>query len=600
MAVKRKDVLVEDQWDLNSLYPSIKNWKDELEKLCPSGKPKWPEILSDHEAIKKGPEHLKTLLDTFFTIDRQLSKLYTYVARKQDEDLSNEENKQALSLIFSLLQQFHERISWIEPEILALDEAVFSEYLNSKALAPYHFFLEKLHKLKAHTLSADKEMLLAMTSKAFQAAPKAFEALNNADFKFGKVKDEKNEDHELTHASYNKIIRSHDRTLRKNAFKAFHQVFKEHENGLAELLKGAIEHHVFVARARSYPTSLEAALYPNNIPTSVYRSLIEAVNEKLPVLHKYLDVRKKILNVGPLHLYDMYVPLTSDVHIEMSYKEAEDVIIEAVAPLGHEYQTILKKGFREEGWVDRYENEGKRSGAYSSGCYDSHPYILMNFKGTLRDVFTLAHEAGHSMHTHLSKSQPYQYHSYPIFLAEVASTLNEELLMRHLLNKFTKREEKIYLINEKIEDIRGTLFRQTMFAEFELLIHEKADKNEPLTPGIFKEIFHTLNRKYFGPEVVIDEEALPEWSRIPHFYYNFYVYQYATGISAALAIAKNIFEKGNQKEVLNFLKSGGSLYPIDALAKVGVDLRTKAPIISALETFENLVAEMDRLIQSKN
>ncbi len=442
-------------------------------------------------------------------------------------------------------------------------------------------------------------MLLALSGQALQGYHKAFGAINDADFEFGSIKNEKGEDLPLSHASYGLYMREQDRTLRKNAFDKMHGQYEKYENTLCELLGGVVQSHVFHSRARKYESCLDAALYPKNVDTAVYHSLIQAVNDNIGTLHKYIALREKIMGVGTLHLYDMYVPLTSEFDIKMSFDKASDLIIDSVAPLGSEYQDILAKGLKGDGWVDRYENKNKRSGAYSSGCYDSMPYILMNYKDVLRDVFTLAHEAGHSMHSFLShKNQPYQYGDYPIFLAEVASTFNEELLMQEMLKRSQSTEEKIFLINMKIEDIRATLFRQTMFAEFELMIHTKAEKSEPLTPQVLKEEFYNLNRKYFGPDVDIDEIAKIEWARIPHFYYNFYVYQYATGISAALALSERVLNGGDaeRNDYLNFLKSGCSRYPVETLKLAGVDMNTPEPVKSAIQKFDGLVDELGKLI----
>lgn len=468
-------------------------------------------------------------------------------------------------------------------------------------MTEYRFYIEKIVRVKKHLLSPEEE-LMALSAKALQASHKAFSALNDADFKFGTVSNNKGEEAELTHALYGLFIRDQDRSLRENAFKKMHGKYLDYENTLCELINGQIQSHIFNARARNFSSSLEAALFPKNIDTSVYHSLIQAVDEKIGTLHKYVKLREKVLGVGPLHLYDMYVPLTSQVDIRMSYKEAQDIVIESVAPLGNAYQNLLRKGLQEGRWVDRYENKNKRSGAYSSGCYDSMPYILINYKDLLRDVFTLAHEAGHSMHSLLThQTQPYQYGDYPIFLAEVASTFNEELLMRLLLQRSNSVEEKIFLVNQNIEDLRGTLFRQTMFASFELFLHEMAEKNIPLTPKLLREEYMRLNTKYFGPGVTIDKEAEAEWARIPHFYYNFYVFQYATGISAALALSNRVLKGGKQEQedYLSFLKAGSSRYPIEILQSAGVDMRTPQPVKAAIQKFDGLVDELERLLSSR-
>lgn len=440
---------------------------------------------------------------------------------------------------------------------------------------------------------------MALAGQALQTSYKAFNALTDADFIFSPVLDDYGEEKPLTHGSYAIYLRDQDRVLRKNAFKAYHQKYFSYANTLCELLNGQIQSQWFEARARNYTSCLEAALFPRNIEVSVYKSLIEAVRQKLPVLHRYMKFRKKTLGLEELHLYDVYVPLTKAVDMRLDYDQAEDLVVECVKPLGSEYQEFLRKGLKEQRWVDRYENKNKRSGAYSSGCYDSMPYILMNYKTILRDVFTLAHEAGHSMHSLYShKYQPYHLSDYPIFLAEVASTFNEDLLTRLLIEKCQNKEEKIFLIQQKIEDLRATLFRQTMFAEFELLIHEQIEKGMPLTPEFLKTEYHQLNVSYFGPDTVIDPEIDIEWARIPHFYYGFYVFQYATGISAATALAEKVVNgsEKDREDYLRFLKSGSSHYPIDTLKMAGVDMTSPDAVISAIGTFDHWLDQLEKLI----
>jgi oligoendopeptidase F len=599
MIAKRSEVAIQDQWDLKPLYKHQDLWNEDYKTFSKQNKPLWPEIASLKGRLNESPTQLAKLFEHYFEIERKLHKLYTYAHLRMDENLADDEIKKSYTRSIDLLHNFAEETAWIEPEILALPEKMLQDYLQAPELTKYSFHLEKIVRLKPHTLSTREEELLALSSKALSTSHSTFSALNNADFKFGSVVDSQNNTHELTHASYHSFIRSQDRVLRKNAFELMHGKYASYENTLGELLKGSTEAHLFHAKARNYSSCLEAALFPNNIDVSVYHALIRAVESRLKDMHRYLNLRKKLLHLDSLHVYDLYVPLMKTVDIKMSYLEAEEAVIASAKPLGTTYHAILAKGLQQERWVDRYENENKRSGAYSSGCYDSHPYILMNFKENLRDVFTLAHEAGHSMHSHFSKEQPYLYHRYPIFLAEVASTLNEDLLMHYLLEKYTSAEEKAYLINEKIEDIRATLFRQTMFAEFELKIHELAQAKEPLTPGTFKKLYEELNRKYYGPELTIDPLLSVEWARIPHFYYNFYVYQYATGLSAALYLSNRLLNGGpkEQKAYLQFLKSGGSRYPIETLKLAGVDMKTEMPVLSALDTFSSLVDELERLLE---
>lgn len=600
MLKTRNEVTKNDCWNIEALYPNLETWEKDFDLICrPVQQPHWPEIAAFRGRLKESPETFKKALETIFSIDRKLSTLYTYAHLRHDEDITNDIHKVAYNKIMGIMHDFQQEISWLEPEILALPDKSISSFLASPTLAPYKFHLEKIIRIKPHTLSPREEELLALAGKSLQASHKAFSAINDADFKFGTVVDSKGEKRPLTHSLYGLYLRDHDRTLRKNAFLQMHGTFMDYENTICELLHGQIQAHLFNARSRKYSSCLEAALFPKNIDTAVYHSLIKAVDNGLPALHKYVNLRKKLPGVDKLHLYDMYVPLTSEIDIKMPYHEAEDIVIESVAALGPEYQNLLKKGFKEQRWVDRYENQNKRSGAYSSGCYDSLPYILMNFRDSLREVFTLAHEAGHSMHSLYSyKSQPYHYAHYPIFLAEVASTFNEDLLIRLLLQRSKSKEETIYLITQKIEDIRTTLFRQTMLAEFELFIHTMAEKNIPLTPKLLREEYLKLNKRYFGNDVVIDPNAEVEWARIPHFYYNFYVFQYATGISAALALAERVVNGGKEERnaYLTFLQGGGSKYPIEMLQKAGVDMRSPTPVKAAIDKFDSLVDELGKLL----
>jgi oligoendopeptidase F len=598
---KRSDVAVEDRWNVESLFSSQTSWKQSVKDLIKDHKEKhnWPMLHSYMGTLNQGPEQLKKALELFLGIDRQISKLYTYAHLRHDEDIANSEYKKDYEKITTLAHSFAEESAWFQPELLSLPESTLSHYLASPLLADYHFFLEKMMRLKKHTLSPENEKLIALAGQSLQTPSKAFSAINDADFKFGEVSDSSGASKPLSHATYALYIRDHDRQLRKNAFNKYCTQYEKYENTLCELLNGQVQSHLFQARSRHYPSCLNAALYPKNIETSVFHALVQAVHDRLNVHHRYMEIRKRVLNLKELHHYDIHVPLTQAVDIRMSYEEAEDLVIESVHPLGVDYQNELRRGLKQGRWVDRYENENKRSGAYSSGCYDSMPYILMNYKGILRDVFTLAHEVGHSMHSFYScKHQPYHYSDYTIFLAEVASTFNEDLLTRLLIERSQSREEKIFLINQKIEDIRGTLFRQTMFAEFELMIHQYVEEQIPLTPDLLKKEYVKLNQTYFGPALVSDPEIAIEWARIPHFYYNFYVYQYATGISAALALANKVV-KGGEKEreaYLSFLKGGSSKYPIDMLKMAGIDMTTPEPIHAAIDYFDRLLTELEELL----
>lgn len=598
MQKARSEVAKEDCWNVESLYSNFESWEKAFEEFQNQSKENtWPQLQAFRGKLSDGPQVVKKAIETLFSLTREIHKLYTYAHLRHDEDIADDKNKTAYQRIMSVYYELMSQIAWIEPELIELPFEKQHSYLNAPELKAYHFYLEQIFRLKEHTLSADKEELLSLAAKSLQSTHKAFSAINDADFVFGDIKDKDGNDKPLTHATYGIYLRSQDRELRKNAFLTLQGKYRDYQNTIAELLNGTVQSHIFNARTHKYPSALDAALFPKNIDTSVYHSLIKAVRDNISTLHRYVALRKEILNIGQLHLYDMYVPLCKDVDFNIPYKEAEELVIESVKPLGAEYQNILRKGLKDERWVDRYENKNKRSGGYSSGCYDSCPFILMNYKNILRDAFTLAHEAGHSMHSFLSHAnQPYHYSDYTIFVAEVASTFNEQLLTQVMLDKAKTKEQKFFLINEKVEDIRSTLFRQTMFAEFELFIHESAEKNIPLTPGFLKEKYKELNAFYFGNDVIIDEEAQFEWARIPHFYYNFYVYQYATGISAALALYQRVINGGDKErnDYLGFLKAGSSSYPIDILAQAGVDMRKPDAVTSAIKHFGKLVDQLEK------
>ncbi|MGC1878647.1 MAG: oligoendopeptidase F [Rhabdochlamydiaceae bacterium] len=588
-------------WNTEALYPSWEIWEEDLDKWGREEKePHWPELLSFRETWKQSPENLKGLIELCCEIDRHLSKLYTYAHLRHDEDVAEESGKKAHSRIVSLLYAFRQETAWIEPEMLQLPEEELNKIINSPVLKDYLFYLEKIIRLKKHTLPAAEEELLAMAGKALETASQAFGAFNNADLKFPPVEDSQGKIRELTHGRYLLYLRDKDRKLREGAFKSLHGGFATFENTLCELLTGQIQRHVLEMRARKYKSCVESALFPNQIDVSVYTALIQAVRSHLPALHRYMYLRKEAMGLDKLHLYDLHVPLVKEVEMGMSYEDATKVIIESVAILGEDYQRALNQGLTQDRWVDRYENIRKRSGAYSSGCYDSMPYILMNYHGTFNDVMTLTHEAGHSMHSLLSRrSQPYHYSQYSIFVAEVASTFHEELLLRHLLTTVKSKEQKAFLINQKLDDMRSTLLRQTMFAEFELKLHSLVEQRTPLTPALLKAEYRKLNEEYFGPDVHVDEEADIEWARIPHFYYNFYVYQYATGISAAHALVDKVLKGGEKarESYLAFLSSGSSRYPIETLELAGVDMRTPQPVEAAMRHFDALVTELAELLR---
>ncbi len=582
----RTEISLDDKWNVEALYPSLESWEKEFNQS------KWPQLMSFRGRLAESPAVMAQFLKDYFHIDQGLAKLYTYAHLRHDEDVAEEANRQAFVRAMTLLNQFREEMAWVEPEVLQMSQEKINTFLHSPELAPYRIFLEKILRLKPHTLSTSEEELLARASMALDASHRAFGAFNNADIKFPSVLDSEGKKCDVTHGTYLSLIRSSDRTLRKNAFEALHRTFAGFENTLCELINGQVQSHLFTAKARKFNTCLEAALFSFNIDPAVYMNLIKTVREKLPALHHYMEVRKKAMGLSELHMYDLHVPLVPNVDFSIEYSEAEKHVIEGVAPLGKEYQQRLEAGLKSDRWVDRFENARKRSGAYSSGCYGTMPYILMNYHGKFHDLMTLSHEAGHSMHSLLSwSSQPYHYADYPIFVAEVASTFHEEMLFRHLMRDVKDPKMKTFLINQQIEDMRNTFFRQTMFAEFELKVHTLVEQGVALTPGLLKQEYHKLNQDYFGPHVVIDSEIDIEWARIPHFYYNFYVYQYATGIAAAHALV-DIVEKEGPKNYLAFLSSGGSAFPLDLLRKAGVDMKQSTAISTLINKFDQLAKDL--------
>lgn len=530
----------------------------------------------------------------------RLSKLYTYAHMRYDQDTTNSFYQGLDDRIKNLYSQAASALAFIVPEILTIDEKVIQGFLTEKEeLKLYQHSLDEINLQRPHILSAEQEALLAQAGEVLNASSTTFGMLNNADIEFPSIQDENGEEVEITHGRYIRFLESEDQRVRRDAFKAVYETYGKFKNTFASTLSGTIKKDNFSARVRNYQSARHAALSNNNIPESVYDNLVATINDNLPLLHRYIKLRKKVLGVQELHMYDLYTPLVKNVKMEISYQQAKEMILKGLSPLGEDYVNVLKEGF-ENRWVDVHENKGKRSGAYSSGTYGTNPYILMNWQNNVNNLFTLVHEFGHSVHSYYTrKTQPYPYGGYSIFVAEVASTCNEALLNDYLLKTTEDPQERLYLLNHYLEGFRGTVFRQTMFAEYEHLIHQKAQNNEPLTPELLSKEYYQLNKKYFGEEnLVIDEEIGLEWARIPHFYYNYYVYQYATGYSAATALSHQILEEGEPavKRYLDFLKAGSSDYPIEVLKKAGVDMTSKTPIEEACKVFEQKLIEMENLL----
>jgi oligoendopeptidase F len=494
----------------------------------------------------------------------------------------------------------NEATSFVAPEIQAIPKKKMDAFLKDKVLADYRLVLERLLRYKPHILSEKEERILAMQGEVAGTAGKIFSQLTDADLKFGYVVDERGRKVELTQGSFRSLLESPKRSVRKEAFHKFYAEIRDHEHTLAAAMSQNVLHDVYSARVRNYPSSLEAALFHDNVPVSVYDNLIETVHNHLDKVYHYFEVRRKALRLRDIRSYDTYVPLLKEGRRVTPYEEAVKLVVESLAPLGDEYCRALHRGLSRDRWVDRYENKGKRSGAFSAGGYTGPPYILMNYKDDVIDhVFTLAHEAGHSMHTYFSvRNQPFQYYDYPIFVAEVASTFNEQLLSRHMLEQSKSKEWRAFLISREIDEIRGTIVRQTMFAEYEKITHAIAEAGEPLTLERLREEYRKLLELYFGPGFTIDEELSLEGLRIPHFYYGFYVYKYATGLSAAIALSRRVLEGGEKerRDYLNFLSGGASKFPLDLLRDAGVDMERPEPVATAMEHLGELVAQLEELI----
>nr|WP_154886585.1 oligoendopeptidase F [Paenibacillus xylanexedens] len=590
--LKRSEVPAEHTWKLEDLYADQKAWDQEYEEVSSMMKK-----ASEFQGKLNQPDVLKASFEFEDEIGLKLERLFVYARMHQDEDTANPTYQSLSQKAQKLGVRVGEALSFVTPEILSLPDSELDALIKNESLSAYTFTLEEMKREKAHVLSQAEEALLAQVGNLSQAPQTIFSMLNNADLKFPRIKDENGKEVELTHGSYIQFLENPNREVRERAFKAVYETYAKQKNTIAAALNANVTKNMFYANVRKYPSVMEMNLYGDNIPTDVYNNLVDTIHESLPLLHRYMDLRKKLLSVDQLHMYDLFAPLVDEYKMDITYEEAKKTVKEGLAPLGKEYAEALQAGY-DNRWIDVYENENKRSGAYAWGAYGTHPYVLLNHKDNLNSMFTLAHEMGHALHSHYSDTTlSYRDAQYTIFLAEVASTTNEALLMDYMLNKSTDPKEKLYLLTYYADQFRTTVFRQTMFAEFEKIIHERAEQGEALTPQLLSEIYYDLNVQYHGKNMVVDKDIEMEWARIPHFYNSFYVYKYATGFSAATSFSKQILEEGQPAvdRYLGFLKSGGSDYSINILKKAGVDMSTPQPIREAMSVFKELIEQMEQL-----
>jgi oligoendopeptidase F len=592
----RADIAESDKWDLTHLFANVSKWQEDFAWLqC-----EYPKFEQWKDRAGESAQTLAAMLEFEKALELKIERVYHYASLQAAEDSTNNEYLARIGQVQNLVTKIAEAAAFVVPEILAIDDERFAKFVADPALKHWRIKLHKIRRMKSHVLSVPEERLLALSNVALSGYDDMFSQLTDVDMKFGIVVDETGRERPLTQSSFSSFLVKRDPELRKRAFHQFYSEFRDHQYTLAASLAYSVKADVFHARARRYPSALEAALFPDDVPVAVYEGLIKSVRANLKPLFGYFDLRRRVLGLDELHHYDTYVPLVPEIETRFSFDQAIETVLNAFSPLGKEYVDVLSQGLHSSRWCDRYENKGKRSGAFSSGSYGAPPYILMNYKqDVFADVYTLAHEAGHSMHSWFSQSsQLFQDYEYPIFLAEVASTFNEELLTHHLLETTADPKMRAYIINREVDDLRGTLFRQTMFAEFENIIHAIDESGDALTLDVFKSEYRKLLETYFAENFVIDPELDLECLRIPHFYHAFYVYKYATGISAAAALSKRVLsnEPGSVEAYLKFLRSGGSKFPLETLKAAGVDMTTPAPIESTLQLFGHRLEELQELL----
>lgn len=596
--ITRSEQLVQNTWDLTTIFPTDEAWETAFSELS--------EYLGKEKAFQgKLGSSSDILLEALLLdseIDELLGKVYVYAHLKHDEDTTNAKYTAFEQRAATLASQFSSAWSFMLPELMTIDEEKLAGFIKeNEGLTRYQFDLEKINKRRPHVLGEQEELILAQAQEALSASSNIFSMFNNADLTFDNVLDKDGNSLPLSHGNYITYLESDDRVLRENAYKAVYAQYGKFNNTLSQTLAGKVKSSVFSSKVRNYESARHQALSNNDIPESVYETLVNTVNDNLPLLHRYTALRKELLGLDEMYMYDMYTPLIEDVAFKVTYEEAKDWMLKSLAPMGTEYTDVITEGLTNR-WVDVYENKGKRSGAYSSGTFGTNPFILMNWTDSVNNTFTLTHEFGHSAHSYFSRqNQPSNMSGYSIFVAEVASTCNEALLADYMYKNLDDEKKKLYLLNYQLDGFRGTVFRQTMFAEFEYIIHSIVEKNEPLTAERLNSEYAALNKKYYGDAVITDDYIQYEWSRIPHFYYNYYVYQYATGYSAAYALSKQILEEGEpavERYINQFLKAGSSDYPIEVLKKAGVDMTSSEPIENACKVFEARLDEFERLIKA--
>jgi len=594
---RRNEVDLKFTWAIEDLYASDELWQKEYEKV----KEMLPKAMEYSGRLTKSAELLLNFLQLTDDISKLMERVYVYANQKCHEDTASATYQDLSNKANALSVQVNSALSFATPEILTIPEELMAQFrYENEELKLYDFYLKDILRLKPHVLSGEMEELLADVGEIAEAPSSIFSMFNNADIKFPEITDENGETIKITHGRYGQLLESNDRRVRKEAFEAVYATYLSYRNTLAASFSANVKQEVFFAKSRKYSSTLEKALNAGNIGVEVYTNLITAVHENMNLMHRYVALRKKLLGLDELHMYDLYTPLISDVKMEILFDEAKVIVAKGLEPLGEDYQKILTEGYNHR-WIDIYENENKRSGAYSWGAYGTHPYVLLNYNDTLNNVFTLAHEMGHAIHSyHSDKKQPYIYAGYKIFVAEVASTCNEALLIDYMLGNTEDKKEKAYLINHFLEKFKGTLYRQTMFAEFEMITHKMVEDGESLTADALCKIYHDLNVTYFGNDIVIDSEIDMEWARIPHFYNAFYVYQYATGYSAAIALSRRILIEGDPAvaDYIRFLSGGSSNHPIELLKGAGVDMSTKEPVKQALQMFSELLDQMEELMKN--